>query len=261
MNIQRLGLYTLLFTIAGLFFRYIDGWDIDLRTPTLGQMLWFITPLLLMLLFRYVRKEKSKIGLHLNLKASSHWYVFAFLFFPLLSLILIALGQDIGSLSLLKPYTYSAIFAAILVAIPGSFIKSIVEEFAWRGYLTPSLQEAGFSRFQNHLVVGIVWAIWHLPYLDVITKVYHDLDWYVYLPFFFIGTIVTAFIYGEVRLRSGSVWSTVILHTMATAVVNTLFLEDFLCLEYASAWFLAPTVDNIFYILFVSLAAWQLMRK
>lgn len=261
MNIQRLGLFTLLLTAVGLCSRYIDGWDVDVRIPSIGQVLWLGISMLLMLLFHKMTKEKSKIGLGLKLKTSSNWYIFATFFFPLLSLVLIVLGQGIGSLSLLKPYTYTAIFSAILFAIPISFIKNIFEEFIWRGYLTPSLDQAGYSRFQNHLLVGSLSAIWYLPYLDVYTKVYHDLDWYVYLPLFFVGTIVTAFIYGEVRLRSGSIWTVVLLHTMANAVVNSLFFEDFLCLEYASAWFLAPTVDNIFYILFVSIAAWLMMRK
>lgn len=264
MTIQRLALFTLLFTIVGAACRYIDGWEIDVANPGIGQAIWLITPLILMLIFRYVTKEKSKLGLGLNLKASYQWYIFSLLFFPVLTIVLVALGQGIGSLSLIKPYTYSAIFTAVLVAIPGNFIKNIFEEFVWRGYLTPSLYKAGFSRFQNHLLVGIVWAVWHLPYLDAFTKVYHDLDWYIYAPLFFVGVTVTALIYGEVRLRSGTIWTTVILHTMANAAVNTLFFGNFLCLEYASAWFLAPTVDNIFYILFVGITAlifWSSYRR
>ena len=46
----------------------------------------------------------------------------------------------------------------------GSLMKNIFEEFAWRGYLTPRLDAAKVHPLLNHLIVGILWWSWHLPY-------------------------------------------------------------------------------------------------
>ena len=91
----------------------------------------------------------------------------------------------------------------LAAAVP-SFIKNIFEEFTWRGYLTPQMDKMGMSRFKNHLIVGVIWALWHLPFIDLMIRSYSQLSLWVAFPLMFTGIIITAFVYGEIRIRSAT---------------------------------------------------------
>jgi len=236
----------------------LDGWDINIWNPGIGQLIWLAFPMILAMLFHWLGNSKINWGLALNLSSSWKWYLFSFLFFPILCIALIAIGNKIGWIAISDERTVSGILLFIVLAIPGAFIKNIFEEFVWRGYLFSSLETEDVPRLHSHVLIGMIWGIWHLPYLDAFSSIYHDLNWYVYVPLFLIGVVLTSIIYGEVRRRSGTVWTAVVMHTMATAVVNTLFLQEFIQLKNGFEWVISPAVDNIGYILFTGLVAWGL---
>lgn len=50
----------------------------------------------------------------------------------------------------------------VLINFPIMIIGGGLEEIGWRGYLQPTLQKK-WSPFTSTLIVGGVWAIWHLP--------------------------------------------------------------------------------------------------
>lgn len=113
----------------------------------------------------------------------------------------------------LSPY---AVFAwnAILVltiGIVGTGAASLGEELGWRGFLTPETQRRwGFTA--SSLFVGLVWSAWHFPLMlgNVPPMV---------LVAFAVGAIAFSFTSGWLRLASGSVWPSVIMH----AIHNALF--------------------------------------
>ncbi|HVV73086.1 MAG TPA: CPBP family intramembrane glutamic endopeptidase [Verrucomicrobiae bacterium] len=41
----------------------------------------------------------------------------------------------------------------------------LLEEIGWSGFVFPVLQER-FSLFKSALIIGVLWAIWHLPVID-----------------------------------------------------------------------------------------------
>lgn len=49
-----------------------------------------------------------------------------------------------------------------LIEFPIMIIGGGLEEIGWRGYLQPTLQKK-WSSFISTLIVGGIWAIWHLP--------------------------------------------------------------------------------------------------
>lgn len=79
------------------------------------------------------------------------WYALALLLMPLVWLIALMIGQlfrgptPVVRLDFLIP------------------IAAIGEEFGWRGYALPRLQER-LGSLPASLVIGVVWAAWHLPY-------------------------------------------------------------------------------------------------
>jgi uncharacterized protein len=94
------------------------------------------------------------------------------------------------------------------------------EEIGMRGYLQPRLISLGRTRAL--LLVGLVWATWHMPliFLTPIFPVGNNL--LLFFPLFY-GTIVAAsFFFGYLRLYTGSVWPASIGHSVHNAAWSTL---------------------------------------
>lgn len=95
-------------------------------------------------------------------KVGWRWLAAAFLLPPVLGAaamgLNVLLGGDLPELALL----------AQPLAIPFNFVFILLlqgplpEEFGWRGYLLSRLQ-ARFRPFPASLIVGVLWAVWHLP--------------------------------------------------------------------------------------------------
>ncbi|MFI7416098.1 lysostaphin resistance A-like protein [Nonomuraea sp. NPDC049684] len=97
--------------------------------------------------------------------------------------------------------------AAVLVTGP---ILAFAEEIGWRGYLQPRL--AWLGERASMLVTGVVWIAWHLPYI-LFTPYYHaEGSRAVVLPLFGGSVIAFSFLFGYLRVMSGSVWPAVLAH-------------------------------------------------
>jgi membrane protease YdiL (CAAX protease family) len=71
----------------------------------------------------------------------------------------VASGNDAVDLSLLPAQAISYLPALVVTTIA---IGGLNEEPGWRGFALPHLQQR-FSPIRATLVLGIAWAIWHLP--------------------------------------------------------------------------------------------------
>jgi CAAX protease family protein len=97
---------------------------------------------------------------------------------------------------------------------------SLGEELGWRGYLLPRLLSIGLTRAL--VLVGLVWAAWHMP-LIFLTPLYHAAGNKVVVLPLFVGTIVAAsFFFGYLRVWTGSVWPASIGHSVHNAAWNAL---------------------------------------
>jgi uncharacterized protein len=98
----------------------------------------------------------------------------------------------------------------------------LAEEVGMRGYLQPRLMSLG--RTPALLVVGLVFATWHLP-LIFIAPAQVDFPTGNLLLFFplFYGTFVAAsFFFGYMRIYTGSIWPASIAHAVHNAAWNVL---------------------------------------
>jgi membrane protease YdiL (CAAX protease family) len=108
--------------------------------------------------------------------------------------------------------TVGFLFAAIL---------ALGEELGWRGLLVPELSKVtGFS--QLSLISGLIWAVYHAPIL--LFADYHS-GAPVWYAFFIFIVVVTAgsFVYAWLRLKSGSVWTAVIIHASHNLFIQGVF--------------------------------------
>ena len=53
------------------------------------------------------------------------------------------------------------------IAIIGTFLYCIMEEYGWRGYLQEELQT--LKPWQKYLIIGFIWYLWHLTFLTKAT--------------------------------------------------------------------------------------------
>lgn len=114
------------------------------------------------------------------------------------------LGEDVLVFS--KPI-YSLIWLVPVMIIGGG-----LEEIGWRGYLLPKLLEK-FSPTIGTLIVGGVWAIWHLPMWLVVGAPQQNL---AFIPFA-LSCIATSFIMTPLYCKTRSIWLCILLHSMDNA--------------------------------------------
>jgi membrane protease YdiL (CAAX protease family) len=94
------------------------------------------------------------------------------------------------------------------------------EEIGMRGYLQPRLMSLGRTR--GLLLVGLVWATWHMPLYYFVAKLFPVGNVLLFLPLFY-GTIVAAsFIFGYLRIYTGSTWPASIAHSVHNAAWGVL---------------------------------------
>ncbi|MEH7062139.1 CPBP family intramembrane glutamic endopeptidase [Bacillus wiedmannii] len=118
------------------------------------------------------------------------------------------------------PEPFSFIYLVVLSGILGSLLNLIPvlgEEMGWRGYMLTRLVDAEFSR--PILISGLIWATWHVPiviaglYVEGPSVLLSVLGiYFCIVPFSYI----TAYL----RLITGSVWPSVIIHTTWNAIIQ-----------------------------------------
>jgi membrane protease YdiL (CAAX protease family) len=102
-----------------------------------------------------------------------------------------------------------------------SAFLALGEELGWRGLLVPELSKVtSYTRLS--LVSGVIWVIYHAPIL--LFADYHSAApiWYAFLVFIVLVT-VGSFIYAWFRLKSGSVWTAVIIHASHNLFIQSVF--------------------------------------
>lgn len=94
----------------------------------------------------------------------------------------------------------------------------LFEELGWRGFLVPEL--AKFMSFGSVAVVsGVVWALFHFPFL--LAPAYATTTpTVISMVAFTVAIIAASFPLAWLRLRSGSIWPSVLFHAAHNAFVN-----------------------------------------
>jgi membrane protease YdiL (CAAX protease family) len=236
----------------------------------LGMLLWLIMPALTGILLRAVAGDGwSDAGLRPALRKNLGWYGFALLIYPACIALILGLGYATGAVSLagLSSLGLGSFVGLVGVAILVGFVKNIFEEFAWRGYLNPRLDSLGWSPWASVVVVGIIWGAWHVPYWVGFLaladfKAYTSLNLAMFVPLAFVAFIPAAFAYGELRRVTGSVWPTVVMHTLGNAVILTLLLNRLIEFKsgLASALF-TPGMEGLLIMALWTLIGLGIYRK
>jgi uncharacterized protein len=130
-----------------------------------------------------------------------------------------AIGRTVDS-----PIAFAVIYILIL-AVFGLVVSSFTalgEEIGWRGLLVPELaRETTFTA--TALISGGIWALWHFPLILFADYITPGLPVWFALICFTIMVIGISFIFAWLRLKSGSLWTAVILHASHNLFIQSIF--------------------------------------
>jgi membrane protease YdiL (CAAX protease family) len=236
--------------------------DAEPGTSGLGQLLWIIAPLGVTLLLRTVGgADWGDFGLRPKFKGNGFWWLVSVLVFPVVITITVLAGVLLDVLEL-DMNMLSTFVAALLMGLFSAMIKNLFEEFTWRGYLAPKVYSLNMNIWLSHAIVGIVWGVWHLPFVFVFWPyLTPNMLWY-FVPLLLVGTFSQSVVYGEIRLATGSVLPAYIMHTIGNAIGNTLLLSNFIQLSPGRELWISPGVESVgSIILMFAVGYWLHQRR
>lgn len=143
----------------------------------------------------------------------ARWYAFAILYFPVVKLAVavvhrLALG--------VWPGFWAEPLVVMLAATVLSTPVQAGEEIGWRGFLLPRLA-ARIGLPSASLVVGVIWAAWHLPFFFIAGTDKTGQSFPAYAAGVVALSVALAFLYWRTR---GSLFLTMVMH----AAVNNIRL-------------------------------------
>lgn len=266
-NIMIVALFTVGGGWLGIWLNQITG-NTSAPMQSLGALVWLTTPALSGFFLRAFGGDGWKdAGFGLNLRDGWQWYLVAILVYPLASLLTFGMAALLRAVSTdgFAVQGVDAYASAVVVILIGSLMKNFFEEFAWRGYLTPRLEAAKVHPLLNHLIVGVLWWLWHLPYyyyfLDRATlqnSISTSIP--VFLVLGLISILFTSVLFGELRLTSKSVWPGLILHEVINGLSMPLIFNGFIKINGSLGVIFTPTNEGVVTSILLGLAGWLLYQ-
>ncbi|MBB5130848.1 membrane protease YdiL (CAAX protease family) [Thermocatellispora tengchongensis] len=209
------------------------GWPLmTFGDASSAQGLWILLPALTALALHYLHRDGAgPLGLTLRIAHPVRWFAFATVLYPAAAVVTTAAAvlTTAASFSAAPAPGEPPLLAAIATAIPALLLKNLLEEFIFRGYGTRTALALGVPRLAAHALVGLVWMLWHIPlYLawtpEADLRASTTLPW----PWLLVGIVPLAALFGELRIRTGSIWPGIVLHTISNAVSAPLLFNGHL---------------------------------
>mgnify|MGYP001185927424 CR=1 FL=1 len=257
-GIRNLGLFISIVIISGWLGVLVDS--VLTEQPegdSLGMGVWLVLPMLtawvIILISRLSWKE---LGLKPNFKGNIKWYLASILIFPVVTAIVMLIGATTNWIDLsafaLRPFIVA--FGSTMFV---NFIIDIFEETAWRGYLTSQLLKLNLNDWKLYLIVGCVWAAWHIPYYLVFLP---EADIQAVMPVSRAIYVVVAFttflcwtvMFTELFRVTKSVWPCVILHTVEDSLINLLVISGYISIAVGKEILVSPINGIIASILYLA---------
>jgi membrane protease YdiL (CAAX protease family) len=150
-----------------------------------------------------------------NHNISLKWLLITLLFYSGLRLVAnlvsrILDGQAYPILSLPDPP-----WMVIVTFISAFIFNGLTEEFGWRGYALPRFQ-AKWNALTSSILLGIIWAAWHIPSFFVQGRPLYHANFWVWAPNIILLSIIYTWIFNNTK---GSVLAAALFHAMTNTSI------------------------------------------
>ena len=263
-TVRNLAIFAFLVIALGWLGRWVDAL-MGSTSPqeSLGMLIWIIAPLGVSLLLRAFAGDGWKdLGIRPRIKGNVVWYAVSLLVYPVCATLILVIGLALGAVSFLG-FSLILFVQAFAIVLVQQAIKNIFEEFAFRGYLAPKMYKLGLNVFVAHVVVGLIWGVWHLPYLRAITP-YTAESLATLIPRFLVAAVAASIAYGEIRILTDSVWPAWLMHTVGAAFIGGPMLHGLFRISSGMELLAAPVFEGgLMVVLFtlIGVSIYQLRRK
>src|ERR671910_135714 len=213
-------LVLLMALVAAVLIRFLD------LTPNLGMwILWSCTPtvaalIMLLVLTRdgYSREGWKVLGLH-RLGLSVWWIAFGLTLLITVAASAVVWATPLASFVVPEGGLLDSLINLLIQVAILMFTFSLAEEIGMRGYLLPKLLPLG--RTGALALSGLVFATWHMP-LILLTPFFPIGNELISVPLFYATVVAATFVYGYLRLYTGSVWPASLAHAVHNAAWGVL---------------------------------------
>jgi membrane protease YdiL (CAAX protease family) len=213
-------LVLLMALVAALLIRFLE------LTPNLGMwILWSCTPtvaalIMLLVLTRdgYSREGWKVLGLH-RLGLSVWWIAFGLTLLITVAASAVVWATPLASFMVPEGGILDSLINLLIQVAILMFTFSLAEEIGMRGYLLPKLLPLGRTRALA--LSGLVFATWHMP-LILLTPFFPVGNELISVPLFYATVVAATFVYGYLRLYTGSVWPASLTHAVHNAAWGVL---------------------------------------
>lgn len=164
---------------------------------------------------------EGKVGIRkrflsaINIKIGFSSFVIIIVYVIVLGLLQLILYATLGG-----RFDYSQFIKQLPTALPLIIAGPLSEEFGWRGFLQKRVNE-NLPATSGSIIIGIVWALWHLPLFYMIGTSQHEFN----IPFlpFMISIISSTFVYTYIYIKSnGSLFAAILLHWIFTYIFQVI---------------------------------------
>lgn len=249
-----------IYVIGVLLLAIVGGFLTSTTSSDIGGLLFIIGPLLMMTLLRFAGGDGwQDAGLRLQLKEKWYWYLFSLLAYPVTIALVIVLGVILGVTTVAGDL--NTLLSTLLGGVVAQFIPrmlfAMAEEWGWRGYLEPRLAALHVPDVPRHLLVGVIWALWHFPL--ILSTGYTTMPYLIFLPMFMIGVVVAAIVYGQLRKKSGTVWTSVLMHGAGNTVAWAILQSNLVTIQDKVLANITP--ESVLVMIFWGALGWWLLSS
>ncbi len=220
---------TIMWYILGTYFVTWLLWLAAFNVNGVFRIIGSFVPSAMGILFIYKKDGKTGLKMLLNriTKYRVKWYVYlVIMFYTILSFlipyVLTGIFQKMAVFQIRKSIAVFdvsnpliAVLCFLMIFIAGG---PLGEELGWRGYLLPQLEER-FRPEISGVIVGIVWACWHLPMFLFHVEGY-QMSFLLYLVQTMIMSLFCTWLY---HISGNSLLMVLLFHTMDNFICSIAF--------------------------------------
>jgi membrane protease YdiL (CAAX protease family) len=191
-----------------------DMWVLWSSTPTAAALLM----LLVVTREGYSGEGWKVLGLH-RLGLSVWWIAFGLTLLITVAASAVVWATPLASFIVPEGGLIDSLLSFLIQVVLFTLTFALAEEIGIRGYLLPKLVSLGRTRALA--LSGLVFATWHMP-LILLTPVFPVGNKLISLPLFYATVVAASFVYGYLRLYTGSVWPASLAHAVHNAAWGVL---------------------------------------